>query len=441
MNKILTTLLSIFVLTNCNAQNLTSHKEQIEKAKQELQTSISLFSTSIVDKDLDSSINALIVNADNNFKKYIVGGLLFEIDKGKSFQLHKEAYQSNEKDENFVLEYAIELHRNGNFKEAAELYEKYAKQKTDDYRVYVWLADCYINLDQTQKSIDNWNKANHPKNHTGIDFAIHTIYGNTNQVRQRNDFRKQILNGDLSKFYDLIFLDQNWEMDWWNKKAQVNFLNEDLKLAKQKLTEISQDFKLLKAYTDIKKIENDATKITEIKSILITNQIILNNKTLPQVGQIASDLLRICFINQFLNETEYYKQNGDNLLQISNKTNDKDLLNIYAYLQATVDGQVKPEIDKRGWTQFKDERFAISYFLGKADKNRFDDPELKQALIDFPNSSKLYWVKLNCAKIEKKKLKPIIAEVIKREFKTLGSEEGKYSYYLKNYFVYLQTEE
>lgn len=441
MNKILTTLFAAFLLTNCIAQNLTSHREQIEKAKQELQTSISLFSTSMVDKDLDSCITVLIAKADNGFKKYIVGGLLFEIDKDKSLQLHKEAFQSTETDENFVLDYAIELHRKGNYKEAADLYEKYVKQKTDDYRAYVWLADCYINLGETQKSIDNWIKANHPKNHTGIDFAIHTIYGNTNQVRQRNEFRKLILKGDLSKLNDLIFLDQNWEMDWWNKKAQVNFLNEDLKLAKQKLTEVNQDYKLLKAYTEIKKIENDATKTVEIKRILTINQIILNNKPLPQFGQIASDLLRICFVNQFVNETEYYKQNGDYLLQISNKTKDKDLLNIYAYLQATVDGQVKPEIDKLGWTEFEDERFAISYFLGKADKNKFDDPELSQALIDFPNSSKLYWVKLNCAKIERKKLKPIIIEVIKREFKTLGSDESKYSYYLKNYFGYLQTEE
>jgi tetratricopeptide (TPR) repeat protein len=441
MKHLILLTLATFLLTISNAQKLVSNREQIEKAKKELESSMSLFSTSIVNKDLDTCIETLIKSADNGYKKYIVGGLLFEIDADKSFQLHKEAFQSNSADKNFVFEYAIELHRQGKYKEAAELYEKYLEVETDDYRIYVWLADCYINLGETKKAIDNWTKANHPKNHTGIDFAIHIIYGNTSQLKQRNKLRSQIFKGNSSKLFDLIFLDQNWEMDWWNKKAQENFLDEDLELARKKLSETNSDYKLLKAYTDIKKKETQEGKVNEIKAILIASNLILNNKSLPQFGQITSDLIRISFMNQFINETEFYQKRGNEVLELSKQTKDKDLLNIYAYLQATVNGTVKPEIDKLGWTDFKDERFAISYFLGKASKNRFDDPELQLALLDFPNSSKLHWVKLNCAKIEHKQLKPIIIEVIKREFKTLGSDEEKSSYNLKNYFSYLQTEE
>ena len=298
-------ILTAFLLTNCNAQKLVSNREQIEKAKKELESSMTLFSTSIINKDLDTCIETLIKSADNSYKKYIVGGLLFDIDADKSFQLHQAAFQSNNADKNFAFEYAIELHRKGNYKEAAELYEKYLDAETDDYRIYVWLADCYINIGETKKSIESWTKANHPKNHTGIDFAIHTIYGNTSQLKQRNELRNQILKGNSLKLVDLIFIDQNWEIDWWNKKAQEYFLNDDLELAKQKLSETNSYYKLLKAYTDIKKKETQESKANEIKNILIENNLIYN-KSLPKFGQITSDLLRISFINQFINETEFY---------------------------------------------------------------------------------------------------------------------------------------
>jgi hypothetical protein len=119
------------------------------------------------------------------------------------------------------------------------------------------------------------------------------------------------------------------------------------------------------------------------------------------------------------------------------ETKDGELLNIYAYLQATADGKVRPETDLLGWKEFKDERFAISYFMGKAEKNKYDDKELAQALIDFPNSAMLYWVKTNCAKIEGKEIKPHLIELIKREFKTLGSDGSRFSNRLNAYYSYL----
>ncbi len=440
MKHLILLIISAFLVAYCDAQKIVSDRAQIEKAKKDLDSSITLFSSSMVNKELDACIENIIKSADNKYKKYIVGGLLFDIDADKSFELHKEAFQNNSTNKDFLLEYAIELHRKGQYKEATELYEKYLKMGTEDCRTYVWLADCYINTGDTKKSIENWTKANHAKNHVKIDFAIHTIYGNTSQFKQRNGLINKIINGNSAKLFDLIFLDQNWEMDWWNKKAQEYFLIDDLELAKQKLGETNSDYKLLKAYTDIKKIETEDNKANEIKEILLANNLILNNKLLPTFGQICSDLIRIAIMNQLINETEFYQQRGKEVLALSKQTKDKDLLNIYAYLQGTVNGTVNLEIDRLGWTDFKDERFAISYFLGKASKNRFDDPELQQALLDFPNSSKLYWVKLNCAKIEHKQMKPIIIEVIKREFKTLGSDEGKFSYNLKNYFGYLQAE-
>lgn len=398
------------------------------------------FSTCIVNSDADKCILDIIKSADTEYKKYLIGGLLYEIDKEKSFQLHKEAYTANPNDLDFNLEYAIQLHRKGEFAEASELYEKYAREKPDDFRTNAWLADCYLNTGDIDKSISNWSKANHPKNHTGIDFAIHTIYGNTDQIKIRNDYRKEIEKGNVQALYSLVFLDMNWQLDWWNSNIQEYFLDEDIRLAKSKFNQNDRDYKIVQSYMKIKKFSKTGNRNDSIKSILMENNLIIGSNPLPSNGQIASDLIRICLINQIISESDFYKHRGEELLKLAEKTKDKETLNIYAYLQASVNGKVDPSIDKLGWTEFRDERFAISYFIGKADKNRYDDRELAQALLDFPNSSKLYWVKTNCAKIENKPLRPHLIELTKREFKTLGSDQNHYSYPLKSYFAYLQNE-
>lgn len=419
---------------------MDSKRDKIEAAKKELESRITAFNRCLVNSDLDDCVLTLAKSAKNEYEKYFLGTVLYEIDKDQSFQLHQEAYAANTNSLYFVLEYALALHRKGEFSEAAKLYEKYSNAKPEDYRVHVWLADCYINLGDINRSLSNWKKGNHSDNHVGFDFAIHTVYGRADQVKMRNNYRKEIAKGNLQAFYPLISLDMTWELDWWNTNVQEYFLEEDLHLAKNKLDQNGIDYKTLQTYVTIKKLSKSSDKSDAIKSLLTENKLIIGSYPLPANGKIASDMLRICFVNQILSENDFYNQRGDELLQLAEKTKDIEILNIYAYLQATAKGEVDPAIDHSGWVNFKDERFAISYFIGKADKNRYDDPELAQALTDFPNSAKLLWVKLNCAKIENKPLQPILTELIKLEFKTLGSDQSRYSYALKSYFYYLEHE-
>lgn len=439
MKPYILAILTLFSYS-CYPQKLLSYQDKIETAKKELNAAISTFNLSIVNSDLDSCLAALMRSADNEYKKYLIGGLLYDIDADKSFQLHKEAYLAKPKNLDFNLEYAIELHRKGAFNEATQFYEKYRKVKPEDFRINVWLADCYINTGDIEKSISYWNKANHPKNHTSIDFAIHTIYGRTDQVKLRNNYRKEIRKGNINAMYALIFLDMNWELDWWNSNIQEYFLTEDMKLAKSTFNQNDIDYKTIEAYVKIKKLSKIENTTDSIKSILLEHKLLIDSFYLPSNGQIASDLLRICFKNKIVSENVFYTQRGDELLKLAKTKKDKELLNIYAYLQLKANRKVDASIDKLGWLEFKDERFAISYFMGKAGKNSFDDQELAQALNDFPNSSKLYWVKMNCAKIENKPLSQILIELIKKEFKTLGSDPNHYSYALKSYFGELEKE-
>jgi hypothetical protein len=323
-------LLTTNIFTISYGQSLVSKRDLIDKAKSELQPAIDSFSNCIVRSDAKDCIAKLISNATDEYKKYLVGGALYNIDTVQSFSLHKEAYLADPKEQNFLLEYAIELHRKRQYAEAAKLYESYSDKVKDDIRIYVWLADCYINTGQTNSSIENWNKANHAENHTSIDLAIHVIYGKTSQIAHRNVCKADIAKGKLSSFYPLIFLDMNWEFDWWNAGVQKFFLASDMELAKEKLGANPNDLKTLNTYITVKELEKEDNKAEEIKKLLSENNLLLNNKPLPSFGSITSELLRICFTKGLLDESSFYQSRGQELFKLAMETKDGELLNIYA---------------------------------------------------------------------------------------------------------------
>jgi hypothetical protein len=407
-----------------------------KEAKKKLEKAYNKFNDCLVITDCEACIDALVKEASDPHKKYLVALLLNDIDREKVFMLNKEAYMADKNNLAFMLEYAMGLHRNKQFSEAIPLYEKYKAAKPGEFLVKVWLADCYISTGNIEKAQEYWNSIDFASQHVDIDFALHSIYGDAALVKKRSDYKNRIAKGETGLLVDLIFLDRNWEIDWWNTIEQENFLAEDLKFAEKALGKAHPQLKILTTYIKCKDLSKTGTA-DEIRALLTENNIILDNKPLVQSGVLLSDMLRICFMSGVLSPEEFYKNRGSELLDLAKKSKDHEMLNVYAYLQATVDGMVSPEIDKYGWKEFKDERFAMSYFIGKADNNRFDDPELAQALADFPESAKLQWIKVNCAFIEQKDFMPELIKLMQKEFKSLDSDDHRYSYSLNNYFNYL----
>ena len=438
-----TLLIILTVLTTyCYGQTDKVQADKVAAAQTAMDAAIESFSSGIINKDLDVCIGELVNRADDPYKQFVAGNILFPIDKEKALQLHRAAYMAVPGNGDFLLEYAMGLHRNREYKKAAELYEQYSKQKPEDFRAYVWLADCYINTGDTTLSITNWNKAGHASHHTSIDQAICTIYQQTDQVRKRNDYRRQVAAGNREAFYSLIFGDMNWERDWWNTTVQKDMLEEDLALGKEKFSESDKDYKTALAYICIKQLPevgSDSNRLA-ITALLKENRLILDNQPWLENGQITSDLLRMCFMNKVLSEKEFYTQRGAALLEDAKATKDKELLNIYAYLQAVVNGHVDPEIDKMGWVDFKDERFMVSYFSGKHENMKDDDPELAQAMREFPDCAMIYWVKASFAQMNGKPVKPLLAELIKRDFRTLTAGSERSSYPLNSFFAALENE-
>jgi len=440
MNKITYLIILSLIFLNCNAQ-VKHNKKLIQQSQTELKQDFEyFFSKCLVNKDCNECISDLISKAKNEYHKYLIGDVLYNIDSKKSYELHKSAIEKHPNELSFNLEYAIESHRIGDYKTAIKHYEIYKQAKETDYRVDVWLSECYLNSGNYKQAIEHWKKANHPKNHTGINKAIYIIHGQVHQIKKRSELISKTKSKDSKSAYELIFLDMNWELDWWNNNIQEYFLEKDINTIKNSFGVDSKEFVQISAYNKIKHLSKNSSPKDSIKTALLDSKLILDNHQMPVNGKIASDLLRVSFINRLLDEKEFFEKRGKEMIELADKYKDEELLNIYAYLESIATGHVSEETDKKGWNEYKSEKFAISYFIGLADKNKYDNPDLAKALTDFPNSSKIHWVKLNCAKIEGKDIKTDLIELLKKEFKTLGSDQNKYSYGLKNYFYLLENE-
>lgn len=439
--KLFILLYSIFTFSAYSQEKLIDNSEIIDQARKEITPAVeNFFANCLVTTDCNDCIKELVKTGKNTYERYLIGGSLYNIDPEISYQLHKEAYIKRPQELNFNLEYAIESHRIGDYKNAIKHYEMYQKEVPNDYRVAVWLSECYLNIGNNTKAIAHWKKANHAKNHIGIDNAIYIIHGRSDQIKKRSELLAKIKLKEANSAYELVFLDMNWELDWWNTTIQDAFLEHDLSVIKNTFGVSSEEYIEATTYKEVKVLSKKINVIDSIQNILKDAKLILNDNPLPVNGKIASDLLRIAFINKLLNEKEFFRKRGNEIIMLANKNKDEELLNIYAYLEAAVTGKVSEATDKKGWNEYKSERFAISYFIGLADANRYDNPELKKALNDFPNSSKLQWVKLNCAYIEKKVFKNDLIALLKKEFKTLGSSTSRFSYPLDSYFALLETQ-
>lgn len=496
----------VLLVAACQLKKLSTDENKLVAANRAMKTGAHQYLSCIIQNNLDTCSSNFKKTAKSPYEKNVVANTLFTIDPELSYELHRQAYKSTSNELYFILEYAIEEHRRGNYEQATKLYEKFSEFYPNNFRVKVWLADCYMNTGQVEKSIQSWLDANHSKHHIEMETAIHEIYGEKNLYQKRNFYRNEIKKGDLNFFYDLFYLDLNWEFDWWNHGViDQEFLNADITLANEKLDKKSEIYNLIEAYVKIKTpeglngmkylsdIKSELPPVEEtdiisnvynktmaevekeiqeminasiagedtsaksqnkaldqqryIKNILVTYSFVLDGKPLPPNGKVASDFLEVCFTNSLLTKSDVFKIRGEEILEKSEELKDVEFLNLYAHMMP-VDHPKLLDTDKKGWKEYKDERFAWTYLTFNFLNRKLNEEELDQALVDFPNSSRIYLIKTQKAKLDKKQMATYFTELIKKEFRTIDSgiglgasySRGHSSYPLKLYFELLRKE-
>ncbi|TGJ98332.1 hypothetical protein EHQ53_00985 [Leptospira langatensis] len=441
------TLLLFIILFPCtwthiHAQKLENNQTSIQKALHEVEGASSEFNSNLEGQlGLDFAVDKLIkdkrIQPENEFHQFVLGNLLLPFKLDLAFQYHEAALKKRPNDQNFVMEYAIDLHRKQEFARAVEYYKKFAAAFPKYNDIYVWLADCYINLDDPKAAVYYWHRADHARHHANIDFAIYTIYG-VNTYLKRNLYLSKLRDGQKEALYELIALDAKWDTDWWNFHTKMKVMQSDIDYAIKKFGNNNEAVRISIAFQKIKASQDRNL----IKTTLKKNNLIIENGKIPENGSIASHLLEICIQNKLVDAADFYNKRGNEVLALAKTLKDERMLNIYAHMQLAAKGVVDPETALLGWKEFKDEMFAYDFFFHKTGKLNCDQSELDKAIKDFPNSSLLYSIKYECNKNSffGESKKTLLIGLIKREFKSLSTDPMRYSYKLKHYFNLLEKE-
>lgn len=418
--------LFIFISSCVFAQN----NNAIDKANKSLKSSISRFDYCLIDTCVKKCSNTLTNAAKDEYQYFVVGQTLLIPSPNKSSSLFKKSYSKNKNNPDFLIKYANSLHRNGQYTQAIELYKKHEKTYPNNLSIHVWLSECYINIGQTKKAIEEWKLANHSKNQIAINEAIHKIHLNTSQHITREKLRKRVSKGDTSAAFDLIYLDMNWEYSWWKHDPNKEFAEADLFLIKYTFGKKSSIYDNALAYTSIKTYAKSFLNVDHVKHMYLSSGLVINNGKLVPSGKITSDLITVALNLGLIQEQSFYQNRNRDLVDLINKTKSGELANLYIYLEETVKGKQNNELNKKGWKEFNDEKCAVSYFL--VQKNQLDPNELKQAIKDFPNSAKLEAIHYSYLKDKASRVELI--SLIQKEFKTLNSNDFRYSTNLNEYF-------
>jgi tetratricopeptide (TPR) repeat protein len=375
-------------------------------------------------------------NAAGNF---IVGNMLFHLDPAASYSLHKMAYEAEPREKLTTLEWAMERHRQGEYTEALSLYQAYLGLEPDDEKTEALLADCLVRNGKLPDAVKAWQAAKHETNHTEIDFAIFEIYGGSSPMSRRMELLDQINAGDHSKLEKLIFLDLNFDDDWWNKSVNVRALKTDLTLAKKILTTDTDRFAELSCYAQLVTADQPAD---DIKSNLVAGALLIGDSgQLPKSSLVAQELAELVVGKKIETAAQLLQRHQAALEGRAKSTDgDADALNLLCFLcEASKDARLA-EFDKYGWDRYGEARFAASYLIGQSAAKNFtaDDAGLQRALKQFPENSLLAELQLRAAG-QDKLTTVMVASAIKAEYRKLSFGMGMPdSYTLKGLFNVLR---
>ena len=301
------------------------------------------------------------------------------------------------------------------------------------------MADCLVHEGRLDEAVAAWEAAEHPRNHTGIDFAICDIYGEIAPERKRADLIQRIKKGETELAEELIKQDLNMVSNWWNSRVSQESLKQDLPLIEQAIAQDQPRLKAIHCLVAIRSI--DEPTVDQIRTELKKANLIVDDGKLPDSSTITTALLGLAIENAVETRQKLLEKFGPQLMERA-KSKAGDRMALHALCNLSVDQEDKiAEFDRFGWQRYADPRFAGSLLvaLARDQKLKSDSPELKQALKDFPLDSFINQIALSTAG-QGNVTKDMLVSAIKSEYHRLSHGIGGYpdSYRLKAYFHLLK---
>jgi len=363
---------------------------------------------------------------------FILGNMLFGGYLDQSIEFMKIAEKLSKNNPLIMYERAIQEHRNNNCEGAVGYYDRFFETSFGKNHAIARArsTECYLKTKRYSDAIDSWILADHGSNHISIEKAIFSMYeGEPYYSRRLKLLNKIIKDNETNLFPELISLDLEWRIDWWNIEVNQQYLDLDLALAKKML--VDTEYEKLKVLTHL--VKKDLTK-DEVVKLLDETELWNKTSQLPKSDIFMYHLVFYLSKQGLVTPTELLNRFEDELRQrVFSESKRTKNLDILAYIYSETDQAKLKEIDLLGWKKYGVSNYALSLFMSETDAKKKLNI-LDQIALDFPYEPQIAEAKFAFNK-NKSIETDLMANMVVGEF--LNVKNVYNSYKLKDYIYSL----
>lgn len=327
---------------------------------------------------------------DNNktvYDYFTISNMLYKADMSASKSYMEKANELSPNNPYILFELAMHEHRLGNCQAALPKYEA-ATTLLDKKSHTLWgyLTHCHLVLGNYAAAMESWKKVDFRNHHTGIEKSMYEIFSTKNPDSEREKHISIMHAGNADAVCELVELDRNWEIDWWNAKEEKEFLEYDIALANS----LSKKDKELQNSIGLC-INASSLTNKDFRKYIAESGYWEREYLLPDGTMAAYVLIRELTKREIATPAEIIDRYEQQLLKRhAADPSNKRTLDILAFLYSATGNQEKlKKIDYYGWKILGLQKYAESYIHGIPDTAPEFRETVESAALQFPNSVKI----------------------------------------------------
>lgn len=338
---------------------------------------------------VNSRLKTLVPDNEKTVHDYfIISNMLYRSEPESSYQYIEKANELMPDNPYILMELGMHKHRTGDCIAALPLYEKVGNLFRNKMIPNLWsyITHCRLVTGDFSGALEAWAKADFKNHHIGIEKSMYEIFSKYDPDVEREKLITNITNGSSVEVCELIELDNNWEIDWWNIKKHQKYLDHDINFIKNLAIENHRIDSAWTACVNSLNLNNQ-----EFREFLKKTGYWEPNYILPEEPIGIYVIIRELKKREIATPAEILEHYENQLIkqQIKNPDN-RRILDVLAYLYSASNNLEKlKKIDEYGWKTLKMQKYAESYIYNINKNSREFKKTIEDAALDFPNSTKI----------------------------------------------------
>jgi tetratricopeptide (TPR) repeat protein len=344
--------------------------------------------------DLDGYVDAIRRATDPKewASLFVAGNLLYDVAPATALELHEAAAALAPDVGEIQLELGYDHQRLEQCDRAVVAWSAADRLGALKSPAVGLAAYCLFKTGRLDEGIALWRRVDFRAHHTGLDRAIHAVFGGPAPLRTHALLHARARGGDPRALRELIGNALDWRIDWWNAASQADVLDAVAALT----ADLRGKTDALAREVDCARRVAGATQAPAVRTAIESCRVLLDPHPYPVSSEVGKYLVsRTVELGLLDGATALARFGGELASRAASGPGDRAALEVLAFLQVRAqDAAGLARSDELGWRRYRLPEFALSRVAGLL---LADDAAVKtqgrvllvEALRDFPEDARL----------------------------------------------------